>query len=75
MNLRWWLAPIGIWAITVAVCAGWAPEAGASASQQLSVTQTPRPAAQPPAPAAGYVGSDTCETCHSDKADTLKAQA
>jgi DmsE family decaheme c-type cytochrome len=29
-------------------------------------------AAQAPAPPAGYAGSDTCLTCHSDKGDTLK---
>ena len=73
MILRWWLAPIAIWAVTVAVSARGATPAGAAAEQQLSVTRTSPPAAQqPPAPAAGYAGSDTCETCHSDKGETLK---
>jgi hypothetical protein len=31
-----------------------------------------QPAAQQHAPAAGYAGSDTCEVCHSDKAESLK---
>jgi len=72
MILRWWLAPIAIWAVTVAVSAGAATSAGASTGQQLSVTRATPPAAPQPQPPAGYAGSDTCETCHSDKADTLK---
>ncbi|HEY2150503.1 MAG TPA: DmsE family decaheme c-type cytochrome [Vicinamibacterales bacterium] len=78
MKSAWWLAPIGIWAVTVAVYAGGATPAASGAPaagpapQQLAVTTGSKPAAQPPEPAAGYVGSDTCEVCHSDKADSLK---
>src|SRR5215510_8194109 len=30
------------------------------------------PAGQPPAPPAGYAGSDTCALCHDDKVGSLK---
>jgi DmsE family decaheme c-type cytochrome len=51
-------------------------------SAQASTTQkpteqkptTPAPA-QPPAPAAGYAGSDTCVLCHTGQADSLKGTA
>jgi DmsE family decaheme c-type cytochrome len=72
VKLGWWLAPIGIWAVTVGVYAGGVTQAGEQTPHQLVVTGVSKTAAQPPEPAAGYVGSDTCETCHSDKADTLK---
>ncbi len=60
LNLRWWLAPIGIWAVTVAVYAGGVPQAGVPAGPQLAVARTPQPATQQSAPPAGYAGSDTC---------------
>jgi DmsE family decaheme c-type cytochrome len=72
MNVRWWLAAMSLVAVAVAAHAAGVAPPGDPAGQQLSISRTPQPAAQPPTPAAGYVGSDTCETCHSDKADTLK---
>jgi DmsE family decaheme c-type cytochrome len=41
------------------------------------VAQAPTSGAQtaPPSQATGYVGSDTCLTCHSDMGDTLKGTA
>jgi len=57
---------------------------GAIASAPPQAAQAPAPAAgqtpgtsQPPpgAPAAGYVGSDTCTTCHTTEQDSLKGTA
>src|SRR6476646_6016946 len=46
------------------------PPAVAAAVNAASVAI--RSAAEPPAAPAGYAGSDTCLTCHSDKGDSLK---
>src|SRR5262245_66669122 len=42
----------------------------APATQKPQSTTPQKPAA--PAPTSGYVGSDTCVACHTDKGDSLK---
>jgi DmsE family decaheme c-type cytochrome len=48
-----------------------APHSPLQANPQTKPATPPAPAA----PQAGYVGSDTCLTCHSDKGDSLKGTA
>ena len=78
MNRRWWwLAPIHV----AGGCRGrrarggrtQAGDRGRASDCRVAARRSPSQAAhrsrQPP---AGYAGSDTCEACHADKADSLK---
>ena len=74
------LAGICLLALTVTARATGAFSPGAEAvapapTAQTSAAQTPPAQAQPPAPPPGYVGADTCLTCHTDQGDTLKGTA
>jgi DmsE family decaheme c-type cytochrome len=76
---RWYLAAIGLLlaAITARAAGAIAPDApaGPQASAQTSGAKPAAAQATPPAPAAGYVGSDTCIGCHTDRGDSLKGTA
>ncbi len=46
--------------------------AGLASAQTQTQTQTLKQSATPAAePASGFVGNDTCATCHQDKADAM----
>jgi DmsE family decaheme c-type cytochrome len=57
-----------VWCVALVIAAQ--PASVASAALAVAAPdQSPAPAQ---APAAGYVGQDTCITCHGDKEDTIK---
>jgi DmsE family decaheme c-type cytochrome len=75
---------MGRWRITVKsylwiaiVCViGAAALFGAQPSRAQTQAQPPAPTpTATPAPTSGYVGNDTCLTCHADQAETLKGTA
>jgi DmsE family decaheme c-type cytochrome len=71
-SLLWLLATLGVgdWRLQASPPANAAAAATAPAIRQAAKTeQAALPAQTPQAPAAGYVGDDTCLTCH----DTQKA--
>ena len=51
---------------------GDAPPVAPAPLAQAAAQSQPAPPAAAQVPAAGYAGSETCETCHSDMGDTLK---
>ncbi len=66
-----------VWAVGIALAAGRAPT-GSTAAVTPAATSTPARAAAPvPAPAAaqatGFVGDDTCATCHEPEGKGLRA--
>ena len=77
MTIRPYLAAICLLAIAVTVRATGANPPDSVSVLAAQAAQTTKPAAQPPAPTAqaaqaGYVGTDTCITCHEDQGNSLK---
>jgi len=66
VNPRLWIAAMCVVALASAV-----RSTGATAPNQSAPPPQAAPATQPP-PASAYAGSDTCETCHSDKGEAMK---
>jgi DmsE family decaheme c-type cytochrome len=76
---RLFLVATCVLAATIAARTTGRTSAASPATAQASPTQAPTPQAPPPpAPAvqaalpAGYAGSDTCTTCHTEEGDRLK---
>ena len=67
MRHRLWLVATGCLLVAIA-----GRTTGASPSPSARAAQSPVAQKAPPAVPTGYVGSDTCMACHSDKWDTLK---
>ena len=65
------LAGVGLFGLTILSSVGAAGVQGGAQSPPAPPAQ----AAPAPAPAAGYVGSDTCVLCHTDQENTLKGTA
>ena len=73
MNPRLWLAAMCVVAAASAARSTGAIAAGQSGSPQSSGAQTPAsPAATGAQATSGYVGSDTCDACHTDKTGSVK---
>jgi len=77
VNPRLWLAAMCVVAAASAARSTGAIAAGQSGSSpQASGAQTPAPPAATGAQAtSGYVGSDTCDACHTDKTGSIKGTA
>jgi DmsE family decaheme c-type cytochrome len=75
MTTRMWRVIVHYRFYLAAACLVGVLIAGASGANSPGVSlsaQAPAGQATPPAQPAGYVGSDTCVVCHSDKEDSLK---
>src|SRR5689334_6742591 len=69
LRLTWFSAVVMTCSLTTG---GLIANSGFSRAQTAAPGQAPPAKAAPAAPAPGYVGSDTCLTCHSDMEATLK---
>jgi len=74
VTLRPYLAAISLLAIAVTVKATGAPPAPVAVVNAQAAQAAPAqpPAQATPTPQAGYVGTDTCVTCHEDQGNSLK---